>query len=230
MSKTAEDYAKDYTEPELRERLKDEIMAGDKGGKPGQWSARKSQLLTHEYESHGGGYKHEGQKTDAQKSLETWTGEDWQTQDGSGDAERDDGTMKRYLPKAAWDQLSDAEKKDTEAKKRAASEHGKQFVDNTDAAKAAKQKVKTAENADKLRDMSASELHALASDFEIEGRSSMNKDELIHALQQAAMPGGSGEEEEKTKAELYEEAKELEIEGRSKMSKEELAEAVAKEN
>ena len=131
-------------------KLKDEIMAGDKGGKPGQWSARKSQLLTHEYESHGGGYKHEGEKTDSQKSLETWTGEDWQTQDG-GDAEQGDGTMKRYLPKAAWDQLSEAEKKDTEAKKRAASQHGRQFVDNTDAARAAKKKVKTAEDADKLR-------------------------------------------------------------------------------
>ena len=228
MSKTAKDYKKDYTEPELREKLKDEIMKGDKGGKPGQWSARKSQLLTHEYEAHGGGYKHAGEKTDAQKSLETWTGEDWQTQDGGADAERDDGTMKRYLPKAAWDQLSDEEKKDTEAKKRAASKHGKQFVDNTDAARAAKKKVKTAEDADELRGMSKKELHDLASDFEIEGRSSMAKQELIHALQQAALPGGSHDDHEKTKAELYEEAKKLEVEGRSKMDKAELAAAVEK--
>ena len=230
MSKTAKDYKKDYTKPELRVKLKDEIMAGDKGGKPGQWSARKSQLLTHEYEAHGGGYKHSGEKTDAQKSLQTWTGEDWQTQDGGGDAEQGDGTMKRYLPKAAWDQLSDAEKKDTEAKKRAASRHGRQFVDNTDAAKAAKTKVKTAEDADKLREMSKKDLHDLAGDFEIEGRSSMSKDELVHALQQAAMPGGSHENREETKAELYEEAKELEIEGRSKMDKGELAKAVEKAN
>ena len=227
MSKTAKDYKKDYTEPELRVKLKDEIMAGDKGGKPGQWSARKSQLLTHEYESHGGGYKHSGEKTDAQKSLENWTGEEWQTQDG-GEAEQDDGTMKRYLPKAAWDQLSESEKKDTEAKKRAASQHGRQFVDNTDAAKAAKQKVKTAEDGDKLREMSKKSLHELASDFEIEGRSAMSKDELIHALQQAAMPGGSDDDgsDEKTKAELYDEAKELDVEGRSKMDKDELAAAV----
>ena len=47
--KTAEDYADDYTEPELRARLKEEIKAGDRGGRPGQWSARKSQLLTSEY-------------------------------------------------------------------------------------------------------------------------------------------------------------------------------------
>jgi len=30
-----------YTDPELREEVKEEIQAGDKGGKPGQWSARK---------------------------------------------------------------------------------------------------------------------------------------------------------------------------------------------
>ena len=46
--KSAEDYAADYTDPELRARLKEEIKAGDRGGKPGRWSARKSQLLTHE--------------------------------------------------------------------------------------------------------------------------------------------------------------------------------------
>ena len=35
----------EYTDPALRERLKAEITAGDKGGRPGQWSARKAQLL-----------------------------------------------------------------------------------------------------------------------------------------------------------------------------------------
>ena len=137
--------------------------------------------------------------------------------------------MKRYLPKAAWDQLSESEKKDTEAKKRAASQHGKQFVDNTPAAKEARKKVKTAEDEDKLREMSKSELGDLAGDFEIEGRSSMSKDELIHALQQAAMPGGSGDsDDEKTKQELYDEAKELHIDGRSKMDKAALEKAVEK--
>jgi hypothetical protein len=58
-----------YTDPALRERLKEEIKAGDKGGKPGQWSARKSQLLAHEYEKAGGGYKND-KKTEAQKDLE----------------------------------------------------------------------------------------------------------------------------------------------------------------
>ena len=36
-----------YTKAGLRERLKNQIMAGSKGGNPGQWSARKAQLLAH---------------------------------------------------------------------------------------------------------------------------------------------------------------------------------------
>ncbi len=45
-----------YTKPELREKIKQELMQSDKGGKKGQWSARKSQLLVKEYEKQGGGY------------------------------------------------------------------------------------------------------------------------------------------------------------------------------
>ena len=68
-----------YTKPELRERIKERIMAGAKGGKPGQWSARKAQLVAQEYEKAGGGYS--GEKTDKQKSLEKWGKEKWQTKD-----------------------------------------------------------------------------------------------------------------------------------------------------
>ena len=35
-----------YTKPEMRERIKARIMAVDKGGKEGQWSARKKQMLS----------------------------------------------------------------------------------------------------------------------------------------------------------------------------------------
>ena len=44
-----------YTEPKLRAKLKDKIQAGNKGGKKGQWSARKAQLLVKQYEKAGGG-------------------------------------------------------------------------------------------------------------------------------------------------------------------------------
>ncbi len=45
-----------YSDPALRERLKNEIRAAAKGGEPGTWSARKSQLLTLAYQKAGGGY------------------------------------------------------------------------------------------------------------------------------------------------------------------------------
>ena len=46
-----------YTEPAMRKRLFNKIKAGSKGGKPGQWSARKAQMMAKEYKSKGGGYK-----------------------------------------------------------------------------------------------------------------------------------------------------------------------------
>jgi hypothetical protein len=45
--------------------IKDRVMAGSKGGKPGQWSARKAQLVAQQYEKAGGGYK--GGKGEKQK-------------------------------------------------------------------------------------------------------------------------------------------------------------------
>jgi hypothetical protein len=48
--------AGNYTKPEMRKRLFKKIKAGGKGGKPGQWSARKAQLLALAYKKAGGGY------------------------------------------------------------------------------------------------------------------------------------------------------------------------------
>ena len=49
--------AGNYTKPTLRKRLFERIKRGTKGGKAGQWSARKAQLLASEYKKAGGGYK-----------------------------------------------------------------------------------------------------------------------------------------------------------------------------
>jgi hypothetical protein len=49
--------AGNYTKPALRKRLFNSIKAGTKGGKAGQWSARKAQMLAKEYKAKGGGYK-----------------------------------------------------------------------------------------------------------------------------------------------------------------------------
>ena len=49
--------AGNYTKPTMRKRLFNKIKAGSKGGKPGQWSARKAQMLAKQYKDAGGGYK-----------------------------------------------------------------------------------------------------------------------------------------------------------------------------
>jgi hypothetical protein len=74
----AQDASK-YSKPELRENIKDRVMAGSKGGKPGQWSARKAQLVAQQYEKAGGGYK--SGKSEKQKNLSKWTKEKWGTKD-----------------------------------------------------------------------------------------------------------------------------------------------------
>ena len=49
--------AGNYTQPGMRKRIFESIKAGGKGGAPGQWSARKAQLLASQYKKAGGGYK-----------------------------------------------------------------------------------------------------------------------------------------------------------------------------
>ncbi len=116
-----------YTKPELRDKIKKQVTEGDKGGKPDQWSARKAQLVAHEYEAAGGDYKQE--KSAPQKSLEAWSDEKWRTADGKP-AERKGGTT-RYLPDAAWEKLTPEERAATNKKKQQGSKEGKQFVANT---------------------------------------------------------------------------------------------------
>ena len=49
--------AGNYTKPGMRKRLFESIKAGGKGGAPGQWSARKAQMLAQQYKKAGGGYR-----------------------------------------------------------------------------------------------------------------------------------------------------------------------------
>ena len=83
-----------YTKPGLRERIKDRVMAGTKGGKAGQWSARKAQIVAREYEEAGGGYK--GDKGKKQKSLEKWGKEKWMTKDQYEKGKKAKAAAKRY--------------------------------------------------------------------------------------------------------------------------------------
>ena len=56
-SKSKVNQAGVYTKPGLRKTIFNRIKAGSKGGNPGEWSARKAQLLAKEYKKAGGGYK-----------------------------------------------------------------------------------------------------------------------------------------------------------------------------
>ena len=49
--------AGNYTKPTMRKNLFNRIKAGSKGGKAGQWSARKAQMLAKQYKAKGGGYR-----------------------------------------------------------------------------------------------------------------------------------------------------------------------------
>lgn len=49
--------AGNYTKPTMRRNLFNRIKSGTKGGKAGQWSARKAQMLALQYKKAGGGYK-----------------------------------------------------------------------------------------------------------------------------------------------------------------------------
>ena len=106
--------------PAKWKRIVAAVKAGTKGGRAGQWSARKAQIATARYKKSGGGYK--GAKK-ASNSLSKWSKQKWRTSDGS----KSEG-KKRYLPDAAWKALSPAEKRATNRAKSAGNKKGKQFV------------------------------------------------------------------------------------------------------
>lgn len=97
------------------------VKAGSKGGKAGQWSARKAQLATKIYKDSGGGYK--GPKS-PDNSLAKWTRQDWRTKSGKPSSK----TGERYLPAKAIKALSSSEYAATTAAKRKGTAAGKQFV------------------------------------------------------------------------------------------------------
>lgn len=121
--------ASPYTNPALRERIKDRIMAGSQGGRPGQWSARKAQLLAARYRAAGGGYKKGKRPTKAQRSLKKWTREKWRTSDRKPALRN--GRMRRYLPDKVWGRLTRAQRDATNRKKIQGDRRGQQFVPNT---------------------------------------------------------------------------------------------------
>lgn len=159
------------SDPALWDKIKAGVVAGDKGGHAGQWSARKAQLAVSEYKKAGGGYA--GKKS-ADNHLAQWTREEWGTKSGEESLK----SGERYLPKAAREHLSDEEYRRTTAKKRADTRKGKQFsAQPKDVAE------KTAHDREhKLGDLTVGELKRRAAERGIAGRSRMKKAELLEAL------------------------------------------------
>ena len=124
-----------YTKPSLRATILASVKAGTEGGKAGQWSARKAQIVAQRYKKAGGGYT--GPKTSKQKSLSKWTAEKWTTKSGKPSTQGPKATGERYLPKKAIQSLTPAQYAATSRKKRPGTKAGKQFVPNTPAAKRA---------------------------------------------------------------------------------------------
>jgi len=158
------------SDPALWERIKHEITQGDKGGNPGEWSARKAQMAVQRYKAEGGGYN--GRKA-ADNHLTQWTQEEWGTKSGRASK----ATGERYLPKHARDTLSNEEYARTTAKKRADTAKGKQF-----SAQPADIAAKTADA--RLADMPRAELLKRAAQHKVAGRSRMKKAQLVAALSQ----------------------------------------------
>lgn len=167
MSSTAK-----KTDPALWARIKARITQGDKGGKPGQWSARKAQMAVQAYQKAGGGYV--GKKT-ADNHLQQWTEQDWDTASGQPSAE----TGERYLPHNAREHLSQRDYHRSTRKKRADNRAGRQH-----SAQPADVAEKTAHHrTPSLSGLTKAELMKRAISREIRGRSRMTKAQLVTALE-----------------------------------------------
>ncbi len=164
----------DKTDPKLWDEVKKKVTEGDKGGKPGQWSARKAQMATQQYKKEGGGYA--GEKT-ADNHLTEWTREEWGTKSG----EQSGKTGERYLPRQARAALSDREYERTTKKKQADTRRGKQFSAQPHDVAA---KVAHARAADAAT--TRAELAAAAARLGVKGRSKMTKAQLQRAVAAAS--------------------------------------------
>ena len=110
--------------PALWSRIKSAVKAGSKGGRAGQWSARKAQLAVQRYKKSGGKYK--GKKT-GKTGLSRWTKQKWGTRSGKPSVQGKKATGERYLPKKARQALSPQEYGASTRAKRKATKQGKQF-------------------------------------------------------------------------------------------------------
>lgn len=208
------------TDPDLRERVKREVTRGDKGGKPGQWSARKAQMAVQRYKARGGGYddnRGPGQKV---TDLHGWTAEDWGTRSGEASV----ASGERYLPRKVRMLLTEDEyRRTTQRKSSDTRGRGEQFSNQPDDLR---EKVSRIGRSGPTKAM----LDARARELGIEGRSKMSKDRLMSAIDSATDAEGRARDlgaRRMTLEDLRDRARKEGIAGRSRMSKEELVRALS---
>lgn len=105
-------------------RIVSKVRAGSRGGKSGQWSARKAQLAVNMYKKAGGGYK--GRRS-SKNSLRKWTRQRWRTRSGKNSILGPGATGERYLPEKAIRKLSRKEYSSTTRAKRRSLKKRKQY-------------------------------------------------------------------------------------------------------
>ncbi len=132
--------------------------------------------------------------------------------------------MKRYLPEDAWALLLKADQKEAEQSKAKADDKDEQFADWPEAVRDVMAELGYTHGDSK--GLTKDYLTRRAAELDVEGRSSMTKEELKEAI----LDHPTAYLDDMTKEELYERAKALDISGRSKMDKGELREAVEGED
>tara|TARA_R100001440_G_scaffold64539_1_gene85209 strand:- start:53 stop:451 length:399 start_codon:yes stop_codon:yes gene_type:complete len=110
------------TKPKLWKRIVSSVKSGSKGGRSGQWSARKAQIATARYKKAGGGYK--GKKSSGNR-LSKWSKQKWGYV-SKGDDKKPRAKRGRYLPEKVRKNMTPAQKAATNKRKRAATKAGKQ--------------------------------------------------------------------------------------------------------
>lgn len=228
-----------YTKPKLRDRLKRKIKAGKKGGRRGQWSAQKAQILAKKYEKKGGGYR--GGSESPETGGSNWTVPAWQAVDSSQSAES-------ALPSKVWQMLS--EKQQNRVKKATIKTDRNQqtYADWPGAVYVAmKAAGMTDEDATEVRKV---RLRRFARRLGIKSTGSLKRNALVRAIQEveldsetkektsnpkpcrlqptpASQAAPRGDLNTLTKQELYEKAQAGDILGRSTMTKAELVKALS---
>jgi hypothetical protein len=112
------------TNEKMWKRIVSKVRAGSRGGKSGQWSARKAQLSVNMYKKAGGGYK--GCRS-SNNSLRKWTQQRWRTRSGKNSILGPGATGERYLPEKAIRKLSRKEYSSTTRAKRRSLKKRKQY-------------------------------------------------------------------------------------------------------